>query len=147
MSPCLLSSIRLFATPWTAACQAPLSMGFPQARILEWVAMPSPRGSSQPRDQTRVFHIAGRFFTTWDTKKVPEYCTAYPFSRGSFWPWNQTGVSCVGKADSSPAELQGSPFFVSTSSYFQIISSLAHFTSKDKDTSACTQFHCHLCIH
>ena len=40
--------IQLFATPWTAAHQAPLSMGF--SRILEWVAMPSSRGSSQPRD-------------------------------------------------------------------------------------------------
>ena len=37
------------ATPWTVACQAPLSMGIFQARILEWVAMPSSRGSSQPR--------------------------------------------------------------------------------------------------
>ena len=34
-----------------------------QARILEWVAMPSSRGSSRPRDQTQVSHIAGRFFT------------------------------------------------------------------------------------
>ena len=34
-----------------------------QARTLEWVAMPSSRGSSQPRDQTLVSHIAGRFFT------------------------------------------------------------------------------------
>ena len=34
-----------------------------QARILEWVAMPSSRGSSQPRDWTLVSHIAGRFFT------------------------------------------------------------------------------------
>ena len=32
-----------------------------QARILEWVAMPSSRGSSQPRDQTQVSHIAGEF--------------------------------------------------------------------------------------
>ena len=32
-------SCLLFATPWTAACQAPLSMGILQARILEWVAM------------------------------------------------------------------------------------------------------------
>ena len=32
------------------AHQAPLSMGILQARILEWVAMPSSRGSSQPRD-------------------------------------------------------------------------------------------------
>ena len=40
-------------TPWTIARQAPLSMGTLQTRTLEWVAMPSSRGSSQPRDQTR----------------------------------------------------------------------------------------------
>ena len=38
------------ATLWAIACQAPHSMGILQARILEWVAMPSSRGSSQPRD-------------------------------------------------------------------------------------------------
>jgi len=32
-----------------------------QARILEWVAIPFSRGSSQPRDQTQVSYIAGRF--------------------------------------------------------------------------------------
>ena len=32
-----------------------------QARILEWVARPSPRGYSQPRDQTPVSHITGSF--------------------------------------------------------------------------------------
>ena len=37
-----------FVTPWTVACQASLSMGILQARILEWVAMPSSRGSSDP---------------------------------------------------------------------------------------------------
>ena len=37
--------------------------GIFQARILEWVAMPSSRGSSQPRDQTQVSRIAGEFFT------------------------------------------------------------------------------------
>jgi len=41
-----LSRVRLFVTPWTVAHQAPLSMGILQARILEWVAMPSSRGSS-----------------------------------------------------------------------------------------------------
>ena len=39
-----------FVTPWTVAHQAPLSMGILQARLLEWVAMPSSRASSQPRD-------------------------------------------------------------------------------------------------
>ena len=36
--------------------------GILQASILEWVAMPSSRGSFQSRDQTQVFHIAGEFF-------------------------------------------------------------------------------------
>jgi len=37
--------------------------GILQARILEWVTFPFPRGSSQPREQTQVSHIAGGFFT------------------------------------------------------------------------------------
>ena len=44
-----------------------------QARILEWVAFPFSRGSSQPRDQTQVSHIAGRFFTSWAIKETQEY--------------------------------------------------------------------------
>ena len=51
------------AIPWTVARQAPLSMGILQAKIQEWVAMPSSKGSSQPRDQTQVSHIARGFFT------------------------------------------------------------------------------------
>ena len=35
-----------------------------QARILEWVALPFSRGSSQPRDQTQVSHISGGLFTS-----------------------------------------------------------------------------------
>ena len=38
------------ATIWNVARQTPLSIGILQAKILEWVAMPSSRGSSQPRD-------------------------------------------------------------------------------------------------
>ena len=38
--------------------------GILQARILEWVGSPFSRGSSQPRDQTWVSHIAGGFFTS-----------------------------------------------------------------------------------
>ena len=52
---CVLSSfshIWLLATLLTVFCQAPLSMGILQARILEWVAMSSSRRSSQPRDKT-----------------------------------------------------------------------------------------------
>ena len=38
-------------------------MGILQARILEWVVLPSSRGSSQPRDRTQVSCTAGTFFT------------------------------------------------------------------------------------
>ena len=47
--------------------------GIFQARTLEWVAISSSRGSSQPRDRTQVSHIAGRYFTIWATKEAPEY--------------------------------------------------------------------------
>ena len=57
---CAVLSRSVFLTPWTATRQATLPMGILQARILDWVAMPY---SSQPRDQTQVSHIAGRFFT------------------------------------------------------------------------------------
>ena len=38
--------------------------GILQARILEWVAFPYSRGSSQPRDRTQASHTAGEFFTS-----------------------------------------------------------------------------------
>ena len=38
--------------------------GILQARIVEWVAFPFSRGSSQPRDRTQVSHIADGFFTS-----------------------------------------------------------------------------------
>ena len=48
-------------------CSLPCSSvhGISQARILEWVATPSSRGSSPSRDRTQVTCMAGRFFTLW----------------------------------------------------------------------------------
>ena len=46
--------------------------GILQARILEWVAFPFCRGSSQPRDRTWVCYIEGKFFTAWATCKYTE---------------------------------------------------------------------------
>ena len=51
------SPIRLFATLWTVACQAPVH-GILQAEILEGVALPSSRRSSQPRDWTYFSYIS-----------------------------------------------------------------------------------------
>ena len=50
--------------------------GILQARILEWVAISFSRGSSQPRDQTRVSCIAGRCFILWATSEAPKVWTA-----------------------------------------------------------------------
>ena len=44
--------------------------GILQARILNWVAIPFPRGSSRPRDQTQVSSIADRFFTLMHIKET-----------------------------------------------------------------------------
>ena len=52
------SHVLLFATLWTVACRATLSMGILQVRILEWVATSSSRGSSWSRDQTRVAYVS-----------------------------------------------------------------------------------------
>ena len=47
---CLVAQhVRLFLTTWTVVCWDLLSMEILQARILQWVVMPSSRGSSQPR--------------------------------------------------------------------------------------------------
>ena len=61
---CLVAQLCLtLCNPMAVTLQAPLSIGILQARIPEWVAMPSSRESSQPRDQTQVSHIADGFFT------------------------------------------------------------------------------------
>ena len=44
--------------------------GVLQLRILQGVAIPFSRGSSQPRDQTQVSHNAGRFFSFWATREA-----------------------------------------------------------------------------
>ena len=44
--------------------------GILQARVLEWVAISFSRGSSQPRDRTRVSWIPGRHFNLWATREA-----------------------------------------------------------------------------
>ena len=69
------ASTILFLVKVTQSCQTlcdPINYtvhGILQARILEWVAFPFSRVSSQLRDRTQVSHIAGGFFTSWATGK------------------------------------------------------------------------------
>ena len=63
--------------------------GILQARILEWVAIPFSRGSSQPRDRTQVSCIADRFLTSWATSFLEhplhhlDWVLSFPYSRFS----------------------------------------------------------------
>ena len=58
--------------------------GIFQARVLEWVAISFSRGSSQPRDQTQVSHIAGRRFTLWATRGSPLLVGYIPIQNKKF---------------------------------------------------------------
>ena len=82
-------------TLWDPVYHVILYHGILQARTLEWVAFSSSRGFSQPRDQTQVSSLAGRFVTEpQGSPRILEW-VAYPFSRGSSWPRNWTGDSCI----------------------------------------------------
>ena len=84
--------------------------GILQARILEWVVLPFSRGSYQPRDQTQVSRIAGRFFTSYATREAQENWSGQPIpspadlSNSVIEP-----ASPALQADSLPTELSGKP--------------------------------------
>ena len=63
MGGCLVAqSCPTLATPWTVACQAPLSMGFCRQEYWRGLPFPSPRGSSRPRNRTQGSCIAGSLY-------------------------------------------------------------------------------------
>ena len=85
-------------------CSPPTSSvhGILQSSILEWVAMPSPRGYSWPRDQTCISCITGGFFTIWatgrlndgnsafiirDIREIPSSCSLSPFHEDTVRRW------------------------------------------------------------
>ena len=72
--------------------------GTPQARTLGWVAFPFSRGSSQPRDRTLVFCMAGRFFTNWATRE--EKSIEYFKEKG--WEPERLGCTCAHSIFVSP---------------------------------------------
>ena len=73
---------------WTWVCQASLFIGFFQTWILEWVAISSPRGSSQPRDWTHlscVFCIGRQILYYWAPWEAPRSSPA-PHSKALILP-------------------------------------------------------------
>ena len=84
--------------------------GILQARILEWVAFPFSKGSSQTRDRTQVSRIAGGFFTSWVTRETREYWSEQPIPSPGDLP--DPGIEPGSPAlhlDSLPADLPGNP--------------------------------------
>jgi len=76
-NPRLFATTRLFATPDSLQPPGSSVHGILQARVLEWVAMPSSEGSSWRRDQTRVScssYTAGNFFTAEPPRKPRLLC-------------------------------------------------------------------------
>ena len=62
-----LSHVQLFATPWTIACQAPLSMGFPRQEYWSGSPFSSPGDLPNPEIEPESLTfptLTGRFFTT-----------------------------------------------------------------------------------
>jgi len=64
---CMLSRVQLFVTPWTVACQAPLSVGF--SRQEYWSGLPFPPPGDLPNPGIEPISpvspaLAGGFFTT-----------------------------------------------------------------------------------
>ena len=87
-----------------------------QARILEWVAIPFSRGSSQPKDWIEVSYIAGRFFTVWATREAQEYWSGPYF--GTQEDTLQNSQKCYQVCSKTKQVLDWSP--VQSSSYITI---------------------------
>ena len=75
-----LSRVRLLVTPWTAAYQAPPSMGFSRQESWSGLPMPSSRESSWPRDRTHVSFC----FLCW---RVGGFFTLVPPGKPRNWLW------------------------------------------------------------
>ena len=63
----------MYLYPWKWKSLSHVWLFATQVRILERVASPFSRGSSQLKDRTQVSHIAGGFFTSWATREAQEY--------------------------------------------------------------------------
>ena len=90
-----LSCVCLFATPWTVAHQASLSMGFPRQEY--WIGLPFPPPEDLPNPGIEPMSLkcpalAGRFFTTAPPGANTELqcCSQEAWDSEGFSVWGQT---------------------------------------------------------
>ena len=74
--PSLIVCIWLFATPWTVARQAPLSMGFSRQEYWSGLPFPSPGDLPDPGIEPTSPALAGGFFTVWATREPEPWLAA-----------------------------------------------------------------------
>ena len=90
-----LHSCLTLCNPMDCSPPGPSVRGILQARMLEWIAMPSSRGYHQPRHWTQLSHIEGEFFTIWATSEA--HHSPYPLesqcmnSQNSVFPYLLVG--------------------------------------------------------
>ena len=77
----LKSCVRLFATLWIVAHQAPLSMGFPRQECWSELPFPFPGDLSDPGIEPKSTALEGGFFTTEPPRKPPYQITNGIFSQ------------------------------------------------------------------
>ena len=78
----MLSHTTLFATLWTVACQAPLSMRFPRQEHWNWLPFPTPGDLPDPGIELRLLH--------WQADSLPPSHRGSPialWTRGYFILW------------------------------------------------------------
>ena len=69
---CVYTPLYYLCDPMDCNLPGSSAHGILQARILEWVAIPFSRGSSQPKDHESP-ELAGKFFTIWATREAHIY--------------------------------------------------------------------------
>ena len=85
------SHVRLFMTPWTTACQAPLSTQFPKQEYWSGLPFPPPRGFPHSGIKPTSLALSGRFFTTELSRKSPVPWGSCVVTR---WPKEET-TGCI----------------------------------------------------
>ena len=87
-------SHSVFVTPWTAACPAPLSMGFPRQEYWSGLPFPPPGDLPDPGMGSTSPALAGGFFICWATWEAPNAgCKSQAYNGVKLKPWAWTWVS------------------------------------------------------
>ena len=81
---CMLSCVKLLATPWTVAHQAPLCMGFSRQEYWNRLQFPSPGDPPDPGTELASPALAGRFFTNEPPGKPLEPVDVTSFGKSVF---------------------------------------------------------------